>query len=772
MNTKSFLALFLSTIYVTIAAQVQTARYVSMTANTNAFYEYLPKNYHSSNKLYPVIIFIHGVKELGSGTTTSLPTILRNGPPKLIHDGTFPDSFTVHQQTFRFVIISPQFIKWPRPNDIEQVIDYVVKHYKVDTNRIYISGISMGGGATWNYASNNPVNAKRVAAIVPISGASTPNIFRARIMANTNLPVWAFHNKIDPVVSPNNSIGFVREINECLPAPNPLAKLTIFNAAGHDSWTAAYNPTYCENGMNVYEWMLQYSRGKANIPIKTDTPIANAGADTSIELPQDSIMLSGKAVTGAAESFTYKWIKISGPNFYQFSNSTIEKPVVKNLTQGTYLFSLIVTDKEGRTDADTVKIIVQPPNYIAIPATIEAENYAGMNGVINEKTSDISGGSDVYFVHKGGLIDYMIHVPAAGDYEMAFRIASETVGGTFQILQSNGFVLTNISFPSSSGHDIWATINITIHLQKGDQKISIFSQQKGWKINWLQFSKTRLKQVKVNLYAGKETYNNPEWNNWNIGVASVKNKQIDSLQYTDGTISTISALLSYSQSVADNGLSYQSGVAPTEVLRFASYSSISRVLNISGLSKQNTYTIELYASRAKPNILTEFTLNGLSDTLNAENNFNNKIVFKNIKPNLSGSMEIKIKGLNVYNYLNGFIINELNSTNTSKQAAAISISDSTKIFAKKNQPTATFTGINIFPNPAHESVSIEFENTYLGNINIRLIDMNGVTKKVESFKKDQPATSVFLNIKNLNSGTYFLLIQTGSQVLSKKIIKL
>src|SRR5262245_2731599 len=74
-----------------VNAQVQTARYISMTANTNAFYEYLPQGYNPSGTTkYPMILFLHGMGELGDGSAANLPKVLRNGPPKLINNGTFP----------------------------------------------------------------------------------------------------------------------------------------------------------------------------------------------------------------------------------------------------------------------------------------------------------------------------------------------------------------------------------------------------------------------------------------------------------------------------------------------------------------------------------------------------------------------------------------------------------------------------------------------------------------------------------------------------------
>src|ERR1700740_1641885 len=117
-------------------AQVQTAKYISMTSQSNAYYEYLPQGYSpSGSQKYPLLIFVHGSGEVGDGTPANLPAVLRNGPPMQINNGIFPASFTVNGQTFKFIVLSPQFNVWPSSDQIDTIIDYAIQHYKIDTNR-------------------------------------------------------------------------------------------------------------------------------------------------------------------------------------------------------------------------------------------------------------------------------------------------------------------------------------------------------------------------------------------------------------------------------------------------------------------------------------------------------------------------------------------------------------------------------------------------------------------------------------------------------------
>ena len=210
-------------------AQVQTPRYISTGPNSNGFYEYLPQGYSSGNTTYPLIVFIHGTGELGNGSS-DLPAVLRNGPPAVISQGKFPTSFTVNGKTNSFIVISPQFVTWPTNADVDNVIKYTLSNYRVDTGRIYLTGLSMGGGVTWAYASD-PNNANMLAGIVPIAGGQLwSGQAGAEAMASANLPIFAAANLNDPQVPSITNIDNIDLINSIVPAINPKALDTIYNA--------------------------------------------------------------------------------------------------------------------------------------------------------------------------------------------------------------------------------------------------------------------------------------------------------------------------------------------------------------------------------------------------------------------------------------------------------------------------------------------------------------------------------------------------------------
>ncbi len=233
---------------------VQIAVNTTISANCAGFYRALPARYDSTTKKYPLLVYLHGAGEMGNGTT-DLSNVLHNALPHLINNHLFPANFISGGKNFSFIVISPQFKSWPASDDVEAVVQYAIKKFRIDESRIYVTGLSMGGGATWDYAA---LHAGKIAAIVPICGASSPTTAKAQSIADAGLPVWAFHNDDDYTVSVNVTKQYISMINSF--SPTPAAKMTIWPTGGHDAWTKASDPAYKENNLNIYEWMLQYHR--------------------------------------------------------------------------------------------------------------------------------------------------------------------------------------------------------------------------------------------------------------------------------------------------------------------------------------------------------------------------------------------------------------------------------------------------------------------------------------------------------------------------------
>jgi predicted peptidase len=221
------------------------------------YYVYTPSGYNSNNAIYPLLVFLHGSGEKGNSLsdTSVLKKVLVHGPPKLIKNKTWNPKYPM-------VVVSPQCHEsgW-NGKKIHALIKHITDNYRINTKRIYLAGLSMGGYGTFNYVETCS-DTSYVAAVVPICGGGNA----AKGLKFQNIPLWAFHGDADKTVLPINSMNMVDSINKYNPVVK--AKLTIFPGVGHDSWTRTYDgsgmgsedPAYDPFNMTIYDWMFQYTK--------------------------------------------------------------------------------------------------------------------------------------------------------------------------------------------------------------------------------------------------------------------------------------------------------------------------------------------------------------------------------------------------------------------------------------------------------------------------------------------------------------------------------
>jgi len=194
---------------------------------------YLPEGYEKESKQWPLILFLHGMGERGN----NLELVKKHGPPKFLENRT----------DFPFVVVSPQCPddRWWVTEDLNAFLDGILDRYHVDRDRVYMTGLSMGGFGTWKLAEEHP---EKFAAIAPICGGGEPmTAWRLR-----DMPVWAFHGGKDSTVP----VKRTKEMVEAIRKQGGHPRLTIYPDAGHDAWTQTYdNP-------KLYDWFLEHKRKK------------------------------------------------------------------------------------------------------------------------------------------------------------------------------------------------------------------------------------------------------------------------------------------------------------------------------------------------------------------------------------------------------------------------------------------------------------------------------------------------------------------------------
>jgi predicted peptidase len=192
---------------------------------------YLPQEYEKEGKSWPLVLFLHGAGESGQ----DLNKVKVHGPPKLVAAG----------KEFPFIVVSPQSPGrgWDAQT-LNALLDDVMANYRVDKDRIYVTGLSMGGFGTWALAAAYP---DRFAALVPICGGGNS----ADAKKLVHIPIWVFHGAKDNVVPPSRSESIVKALKE---AGAKNLKFTLYPDANHDSWTETYN------NPEMWDWLLQQKR--------------------------------------------------------------------------------------------------------------------------------------------------------------------------------------------------------------------------------------------------------------------------------------------------------------------------------------------------------------------------------------------------------------------------------------------------------------------------------------------------------------------------------
>ena len=190
----------------------------------------LPEGYDADpDWAWPLLVFLHGAGERGD----SLDLVRVHGPLSERRQG----------RDLPFVIVAPQVPAGGRwtVGRVAAAIDAALAAYRIDADRVYVTGLSMGGYGTWEAIERLP---DRIAAAVPICGGGNP----IGIGAAREVPVWAFHGALDPVVPISASVVLVTRLR----AAGGDVRFTVYPDAGHDAWTETYATP------EVYDWLLSH----------------------------------------------------------------------------------------------------------------------------------------------------------------------------------------------------------------------------------------------------------------------------------------------------------------------------------------------------------------------------------------------------------------------------------------------------------------------------------------------------------------------------------
>jgi len=194
---------------------------------------YTPPAYNrDKSSKWPLIVFLHGSGERGD----DLNILKTQGLTKLLQT----------KKDLPFIIVSPQCLpteSW-NPWEVNFLIDQIRRKYRVDDDRIYLTGLSMGGFGTWETAWQFP---ERFAAVAPICGSFAPD----RVAKLRDLPIWVFHGDKDtsvPIAGDQKCVAALQKVGGHV-------RFTFYPDGEHDVWTRTYADP------RLYAWLLEQRRG-------------------------------------------------------------------------------------------------------------------------------------------------------------------------------------------------------------------------------------------------------------------------------------------------------------------------------------------------------------------------------------------------------------------------------------------------------------------------------------------------------------------------------
>jgi predicted peptidase len=187
---------------------------------------YLPEHSAPENG-FPLLIFLHGRGETGD----NLNLVKKHGPPSFLDD----------TMDFPFMVVSPQCPEgkeW-KPKKLRRLLEEIKSRSTVDPNRIYLTGLSMGGTGVWRFALRYP---EIFAAMAPICG----KIETKKACSLKDLPVWVFHGALDKVYPHTYSDEFVEALEAC----GGDVQYTLYPEVDHFAWVPAYKDP------DLFKWFL------------------------------------------------------------------------------------------------------------------------------------------------------------------------------------------------------------------------------------------------------------------------------------------------------------------------------------------------------------------------------------------------------------------------------------------------------------------------------------------------------------------------------------
>jgi predicted esterase len=374
--------------------------YGQATDGSNLPFRYFVPPGYDGAQAYPLILFLHGAGERGSDNEAQLRNNA-NGALKLLGDEQL-----ALQPVFMIAPQCPTDGWWSGATLASAIglVDQVAAAYHIDPDRVYVTGLSMGGMGTWSAITAQPT---RFAAAVPMSGNGDTNA----AVAVAGLPLWFFHAANDPTVGVEGSDNLVAALRNA----GASTIYTRYDTGGHGIWSVAYAHPL------LFPWLVSQMRGGSGSPLPPVLRITSPTAAAALSTEAPMIDLAGSADNDGEPIESVSWDRVGGAAGAATGTTAWSVDGIA-LAEGANLLRVTATTPSGHAawgghttfnDALRVTRTGPPPQ----PGTVVAAINAGGDAWLAADGTPYVADS----LYSGGSVQVSSHAVAGSDDDVLYN---------------------------------------------------------------------------------------------------------------------------------------------------------------------------------------------------------------------------------------------------------------------------------------------------------------------------------------------------------------